>query len=421
MKKQLSEKRANLLTQAEAIRMKYDGKPENMTATEESEWAKIMDDVDSITTKLELLDREEKAREWGTQIANRIPMPGAKGMPGVPGIDLDPDVTKGRTAFARFLRSGRLAQNDMDAIAKITSTKAYQADDPAGGGFIVTPQQFVTEILTLMKDLVFMRKLATSYTIAKAESLGVPSIDVDPSDAEWTSELQTGAEDTTLQFGKRELKPNPLAKRVKISKKLIRQAAINVEAVIMDRLAYKFAVTEEKAFLVGTGADQPLGVFTPSANGIPTGRDVPTGTAATIKADDLISTLYSLKAQYQARAQWILHRLVVAVVRKLKDSNNNYIWTTALGPGPGGLQATPEKLLDRPVNMSEYAPQTVATGDYVAVLGDFSFYWISHALDMQLQVLDQLYAETNQMGYIARKETDGMPVLSEAFARLICS
>jgi hypothetical protein len=37
---------------------------------------------------------------------------------------------------------------------------------------------------------------------------------------------------------------------------------------------------------------------------------------------------------------------------------------------------------------------------------------------MQFQRLNELYAETNQTGIIGRKETDGQPVLSEAFARV---
>ncbi len=40
---------------------------------------------------------------------------------------------------------------------------------------------------------------------------------------------------------------------------------------------------------------------------------------------------------------------------------------------------------------------------------------------MTIQRLAELYAATNQVGFIARKETDGMPVLEEAFARLITS
>jgi len=68
--------------------------------------------------------------------------------------------------------------------------------------------------------------------------------------------------------------------------------------------------------------------------------------------------------------------------------------------------------------MSEYAPNTFTTGLYVGILGDFSNYWIADAVDMQVQVLKELYAETNQTGYIGRLDTDGMPVLAEAFARV---
>ncbi|HLV80723.1 MAG TPA: phage major capsid protein, partial [Chthonomonadaceae bacterium] len=186
---------------------------------------------------------------------------------------------------------------------------------------------------------------------------------------------------------------------------------------IMDRLAYKFAITEENAFLNGTGSDQPLGVFTASTMGISTNRDTAAASHTAIGADDLINVKYALKAQYQEKAVWILHRTIVQAIRKLKDANNNYLWTVTIpgwggATGPGqGLQGTPENLLDRPVYMSEYAPNTISQGLYTAILGDFSRYIIVDALDMQFQVLDQLYAATNQTGYIARRELDGMPVL----------
>ena len=61
---------------------------------------------------------------------------------------------------------------------------------------------------------------------------------------------------------------------------------------------------------------------------------------------------------------------------------------------------------------------TIATTLYTMIIGDFSFYWIADALDFELQVLVERYADTNQNGYIARQEVDGMPVLEEAFVRL---
>ena len=77
-----------------------------------------------------------------------------------------------------------------------------------------------------------------------------------------------------------------------------------------------------------------------------------------------------------------------------------------------------DTILDIPVIMSEYAPNTFTTGLYVGIVGDFSKYVIADALDMTIQVLVELYAATNQNGYISRKETDGMPILGEAFRRV---
>jgi HK97 family phage major capsid protein len=54
----------------------------------------------------------------------------------------------------------------------------------------------------------------------------------------------------------------------------------------------------------------------------------------------------------------------------------------------------------------------------VGVLGDFSFYWIADAMTMEMQRLVELYATTNQIGLIGRLESDGMPVLGEAFVRV---
>jgi HK97 family phage major capsid protein len=67
---------------------------------------------------------------------------------------------------------------------------------------------------------------------------------------------------------------------------------------------------------------------------------------------------------------------------------------------------------------SEWAPNTFTTGQCVGLLGDFSHYWIADALSMQIQRLNELYAETNQVGFIGRLETDGAPVLEEAFVRV---
>jgi HK97 family phage major capsid protein len=297
-----------------------------------------------------------------------------------------------RNAFIRLLR-GDLGHSEI---------RALQADSGASGGYLQVPQEMAAGIIQAMDNALWIRRLATKHSLVRAASLGMASLDSDPADADWTTELGTGGEDSTMSFGKREFKPNPVAKRLKVSNKLLRLVP-DVEALVRERLAYKFGVTQEKAFMVGTGAD----------DGIGTGRDVSAGNSATaVTFDGLINALYSLKQQYWARAAWVFHRDCAKMIRKLKDGNGQYIWEQAVVAGQ------PDRLLGLPFNMSEYAPNTFTTGLYVGVVGDFSFYHIVDALDMQIQALVELYAATNQTGFIGRQESDGMPVLAEAFARV---
>jgi HK97 family phage major capsid protein len=291
--------------------------------------------------------------------------------------------------------------------------RALQAGADVDGGYLVAPQQFVTELIKAVDDQVAIRGLARTFQVPQAASMGAPSLDADPSDADWTTELQTGAEDTAMRFGKRELRPHPLAKRIKVSQQLLRQALIGPEGLVLDRLAYKFAVSQEKAFLTGSGAGRPLGVFTASPNGISTNRDVATGNTTTaIGFDGLIEAKSTLKGQYWPRARWIFHRDAVKQITKLKDGDGQYIWRQSVREGE------PDTLLGLPMTISEWAPNTFTTGLYVGLIGDFQHYWIVDALAMQVQRLNELYAETNQVGFIGRLETDGAPVLEEAFVRV---
>lgn len=311
-----------------------------------------------------------------------------------------------RDAFNRLLTQGHRNLKDSEI-------RALQADSDTAGGFTVAPQQFVNQLIKDIDNQVFIRQRATKFRLTTAASMGAPTLANDPADADWTTELATGNEDGTMSFGKRELNPHPLAKRLKVSNKLLAISAMSPDALVRSRLAYKFAVTQEKAAMTGNGVNQYLGLFTASANGIPTSRDVSTGnTTTSLTFDGLIEAKFSLKGAYWNRADWIFHRDALKQITKLKNGEGDYIWRESVRDGE------PDRLLGRPIMMSEYAPNTFTTGLYVGMLGDYSNYWIADALDFQVQVLKELYAETNQTGYIGRLESDGMPTLAEAFARV---
>jgi HK97 family phage major capsid protein len=213
-----------------------------------------------------------------------------------------------------------------------------------------------------------------------------------------------------MNLQRRDLHPHPMARRIKVSNKLLRVSTANPESFVKERMIQVAGQVLENAYLNGSGQNQPLGIFVASAHGIDTDRDFTTA-AATVKSDDIIDTVGMLKQQYRKGAVWIAHRDFETQVRKLKDGEGNYLWKA-------GLEATGNTLMGFPLVLSEYAPNSFATGTYAAALCNLQFYWYADALNMQIQRLSELYAETNQTGFIIRHETDAMAVWKDAFVRL---
>jgi HK97 family phage major capsid protein len=403
--REMLEQRATLVSNARELVDKADEEKRDLTAEEQEIYDRHFEDINKLDERIK---KEEELREAERKLETYKPSDSEKVEKETK--DKVTDTEAYRDAFKKFLVTGSTRGL---IVGDDKESRALQMDVDESGGYTVVPEQFAREMIKAVDNLVFVRQYARVETMTNAASLGVPSLDADPADPTWTSELAIGSEDSTMDFGKRELSPHPLAKYIKVSRKLLRSSAFDIEGLVRDRLAYKFAVTEENAFLNGSGSGQPLGVFTASDDGISTGQDVSTGnTETSITFDGLKEAKYTIKTNYWPRVRWIFHRDAVKQISKLKDGEGQYIWQ------PSVVAGDPDRVLSFPVHMSEYAPSTFSTGEYVGILGDFSFYWIVDALDMEMQRLVELYAANNQIGFIGRAECDGMPMLEEAFVRV---
>jgi HK97 family phage major capsid protein len=398
----LKEKRFALITQARALLDIAGVEKRSLTAEENNNYNLMIKDVDSIS---ETIKAEEQLRDLERSVNN-------------PRVETAPALRKGKDvvidAARSFLQTGKVSQ-ECYAEWRALQERALSQGNDTSGGYLVMPEQFAAQLIRFVDDILHIRQVATVISVNRATSLGAVSLDTDPDDADWTTEIATGSEDSSTAFGKRSLTPHPFAKRIKISNSLLNNATQSVESIVMERLAYKFRLTEEKGFLTGNGSQRPLGLFTASALGISTSRDVSTdNTTTSMTFDGLMNTKYSLKPQYRnsANCRWMFHRDAVKQIAKLKDGEGKYIWQ------PSVTLNTPDMLLNVGVMESENASNTFTTGLYVGLIGDFKFYWIADAMDLMIKRLDELYAETDQVGFIGRKSCDGMPVLEEAFARV---
>jgi len=322
-----------------------------------------------------------------------------------------------KEALAKIVEDGKAAPQNRLFNAQLRERAALQMNSDTAGGFLVVPEVFIARLIMDLDNAVKIRSLATVIPVGAAESIGVPTLETDIDTPEWTTELKVGDEDSSMVFGKRRLTPHPLGKWIKVSKDLLRSAALSPESIVRQRLAYKFAIAEETAFCTGSGSGEPLGLFTAGigGNGISTDRDVSTdNTSTTLTTDGLINAKYKLAPGYLSsdNLRWIFHQDVVSHIRKLKDGNGVYIWT------PGLRADTNDTILEVPVVVTQYAPNTFATTLYLGLIGDLSYYWIADSMSLQVQRLVELYAGTNQDAFIGRMALDGMPVLEEAFARV---
>jgi HK97 family phage major capsid protein len=396
----LRQQRAALIKRAREIVDGALAEKREMSAEEQTNYDAVMTDVEKKMADIERVEKlEALERDLGTLATEPI-KPEGRGA--------GEDKSKEHAEMRSFLVSGRRGQ----LLNSLTEKRALQADADASGGYTIATETFVKNLIKAVDDQTFIRQFADVQQVISSQSLGQPYLAADPADAGWTSEILIGSEDSTMSFGKRELTPKPLAKYIKVSNKMLRLNP-DAENLVIQRLAYKFGITFEKACLTGTGANEPLGLLTASDDGIPTSRDVSTGnTATSIQTDGLKEAKYTLKGGYWPNAKWLFHRDAVKQIAKLQDDDGRYIWSDSL------VNGEPDRLLGFPVLMSEYVSNTFTTGLYVGVLGDLKYYHIVDSLEFSIQRLVELYAATNQTGFIGRLESDAMPVLGEAFVRV---
>ena len=206
------------------------------------------------------------------------------------------------------------------------------------------------------------------------------------------------------EFGQVSIGAYKLGTTIKVSEELINDSVFDLEGYISKEFARRIGNREEDSFFNGDGSGKPLGILA-AKGGAELG--VTAASATAITADELIDLFYSLNAPYRKNAVWVLNDATIKAIRKLKDNNGNYLWQESLTAGAPGT------ILGRPVFTSSYMP-TIAAGKKVIAFGDFNYYWIADRQGRSFKRLNELYAATGQVGFIANQRVDGKLILPEA-------
>ena len=311
-------------------------------------------------------------------------------------------------------KTGKASKNYNDAFWKqarnggymnIEVKNALEEGVDSEGGYLV-PDEFEHTLIDALTEENIFRKNAHVFTTSSG-SHKIPIV-ATKGTASWIDE-EGAVPESDDSFGQVSIEAHKVGTLIKVSEELLNDSAFNLEAYFTTEFARRINDKEEDAFFNGNGTGKPTGIFN-ATGGAQTG--VTTGSSTTITADEIIDLFYSLKAPYRKKAIWVLNDTTVKIIRKLKDGTGNYLWQPSLTAG------SPDTILGRPVYTSQFVPE-VAAGNKTVAFGDFSYYWIGDRQGITFRRLNEKYADTCQVGFLATKRLDGKLVLPEAIKVLV--
>lgn len=314
-------------------------------------------EIDGKSVPIEELDH--KASIWARSIAREMEIE-------PPAEYKYEDLQVYSKAFDRYLRKDQ-------AVLTPDEQKALSVGSGPDGGYLVTPDSSGRMIKRIFETSP-MRSYANIQTIAKDSLEGL--YDVDEASFGWVGETEGRPNTNTPKVERWSIPVHEMYAMPQATQKLLDDADVDMEAWLEGKVSSKFGRAEAAAFVNGNGVNQPRGfltydnVTTPGAFELGRIERFSTGVngafAATPDSGDvLLDMIYGMKNEYRAGAIFAMSRMTQGGVRKLKDSDGNYLWA------PGIVAGQPSSLLGYSVAQFDDMPDFTTAGALGIAFGNF--------------------------------------------------
>ena len=277
---------------------------------------------------------------------------------------------------------------------------ALSIGEDTEGGYTV-PDEFERQLIHGLEENNIFRRMA--HVIRTASGTRKIPIANDVMEATWIDEGEAIPE-TNTKFAQTTLSAYKLGTMIKVSNELLHDAAFDIAAYIAERFGVCMGNAEEKAFICGSGEKQPTGILH-DTNGAELGLTA--AAEGIVTFDEIFALYYSLKAPYRSRAAFLCNEALLLQLMTLKDGSGNYIWKPSLDI------AKPDTILGRPIYTSTFMPAP-AKGEKAVCFGDYNYYWVADRSSRTFRRLNELYAVTDQVGFLTTQRVDGKLILPEA-------
>lgn len=270
---------------------------------------------------------------------------------------LDPDApTDLDLAFRNYLRTG-IGNAD---LAGLQVTNAQGEGSSTAGGYLV-PTQFQQKIVDRMVAFGGLGNVVETITTDTGNPLDFGTLDDTANSGAIAAEHAAPASGADLVFGKKSLGAYRYTSAgagsnlpVRVSTALIRDAAINIEGLVADKLAERIYRKQAAHWATGTGVGEPMGLVADSLT-----ADNDLDTADTPDYEDLVETEDLLDPAYEPNAIWVMKKNSWSQLRLIVDTAGRPI----LQDSTDGITGRPQRsLLGYPVVIDQAMPTLSSAG-----------------------------------------------------------
>lgn len=280
----------------------------------------------------------------------------------------------------------------------------------SGAGQETIPRGFLAELDRKLLAFGGPRAVCNVIRTASGNTIDVPKVDDTSNTGVLLAEATTIGTSVDPTFSAVTLGAYKYSsKAVLVSAEILQDSAFNMATLIASLLGERLGRIMGAQNTTGTGSSQPQGIVTGSAAG------VTAASATAIASDEVFGLIHSVDPAYRMSGAcgFMMNDNVLLMIRKLKDTTNQYLWQ------PGLSQGTPDRLLGYPVTINQHMDLTPATTDKVMLFGDFSHFTIRDVAEIRFRRLDERYADTDQVGFVAFARMDSKMIQSAAIKHLV--
>lgn len=277
--------------------------------------------------------------------------------------------------FADYIRTAKVETRD-DANMTMTDNGA------------IIPKTIAAKIIKQVKDISPIYAAATKYNVKGTLSIPYYDETTDHVTVAWATEF-TELESHSGKFKTIDLTGFLAGALTKISRSLLNSQDFDLVSFVVNDMAEKVAEFIESEIIKGTKVGGLSGV-----------TNVTTAAAVdAVTADELIDLKDSIKDRFQSGCMWVMSRKTRTAIRKLKDSDGQYLLNRDI-TAPFGYT-----LLGMPIYVSDNMPE-MSTSAKAIYYGDFSGLAVKMVEEPNVQILQEHYATQHAIGAVCWLEFD---------------